>query len=394
MLLLAKMLGRPVSMRPHLWAAVVAMSIALPAQAQRWSAGFMGGVTGGGFTNLPDFTFRGSRATGGAFVARRFNDWFSLQLEGMPQRKSGVSAIGASSLTLTLNYIDVPLLARVEIPSLIGVTPVLVAGPVVSAKQNCSLDFQGGTFRTVSDCGAGVGVESRRFDVGVTGGAGLALHLGTMELRAEGRFTQGFGNFISLASAKSQNYGWNAVAGIAFPLAFSRAPRGTRPGEVIEVAQSPTRSEPAPAVTPVPLEPVPIEMVIAPSRETPSVIPGVPLGEARRVNVSAVDADVRSLLTTLAAEAGVSIVVSPEVRSRVTLSLRDVPADVALRAVMQAAGLSVAPASFTAPWSAVVFYQTPVNVNRASAEVIAARFDVSKDLASVIVDSRGPFPKP
>ena len=108
----------------------------------------------------------------------------------------------------------------------------------------------------------------------------------------------------------------------------------------------------------------------------------------RRVTVTTDNADVRTLLLWLAQQAEVSLVISPDVRGRVSVAFRDVPAGDALRSVMAEAGLSVLVGGMEAPWPPVVFYQLPVNVNTASAEAIAARFGVSLDMAKFIVESR------
>lgn len=111
----------------------------------------------------------------------------------------------------------------------------------------------------------------------------------------------------------------------------------------------------------------------------------------KRITITASNQDVRTLLLWLAEQAGTSLVISPDVNARVTVSFRDVPVAEALRAVMAEVGLSVLLGPMQAPWTPVVFYQLPVNVDIASAEAIAARFGVSLELARFLVESR---PKP
>lgn len=107
----------------------------------------------------------------------------------------------------------------------------------------------------------------------------------------------------------------------------------------------------------------------------------------RRISVNAVDADARALLLAIAKEAGLNVVVSSDVRTRVSLTLSDVPAWEAVQAIIEVAGLSVmTPTQGASP--AVVFYHLPVDVNKASAEGIAARFGVSTEMGKWIVESR------
>ena len=112
------------------------------------------------------------------------------------------------------------------------------------------------------------------------------------------------------------------------------------------------------------------------------------LGATRRVTLTSSDADARTLLLWLAQEAGVNLVVSPDVRARVSVNFADVPAVDAMRAIMSQAGLSVLSAATGVPWPPVVFYHAPVNVNEASAAAIVARFGVSDEMVRWILDSR------
>lgn len=115
------------------------------------------------------------------------------------------------------------------------------------------------------------------------------------------------------------------------------------------------------------------------------------LDATKRVTLSANNANARTLLLSLAREAGVSLIVSPDVTARVSVNFVDVPAAEAMRAIITEAGLAVLTAGQQSPWPPVVFYQLPVNINQVSAETIVARFGVSAEMAKWIVESR---PKP
>jgi hypothetical protein len=112
------------------------------------------------------------------------------------------------------------------------------------------------------------------------------------------------------------------------------------------------------------------------------------LGATRRVTITASNADARALLLWLAQEAGVSLVVAPDVTSRVSVHFEDIPAHDAMRAIMAEAGLSVLTAPRQPNWPPVVFHEMPVNLNEASAERIIERFGVSAEMAQWIVESR------
>jgi len=126
-------------------------------------------------------------------------------------------------------------------------------------------------------------------------------------------------------------------------------------------------------------------LVITPA---PSRDPVGALGANRRVSLAASEADARTLLLWLAEEAGVNLVVSPEVRARVSVNFSNIPAVEAMRAIMSQAGLSVLTAASGSPWPPVVFFQPPVNVNEASVATIVARLGVSQEMAQWIVETR------
>ena len=112
------------------------------------------------------------------------------------------------------------------------------------------------------------------------------------------------------------------------------------------------------------------------------------LSATKLVSLTATNAEARTLLLWLAQQAGVSLVIAPDVTARVSVSFTNVPAGEAMRAIMAEAGLSVMTSGLESPWPPVVFYQIPVNINQASAEVIVARFGVSLEMARWIVENR------
>ena len=156
--------------------------------------------------------------------------------------------------------------------------------------------------------------------------------------------------------------------------------------------------QPAPAASGhVDEQPLPIsvyEIVPGPApgavsiARSPAGDPLAQLGATKRVTLTASNASARTLLLSLAREAGVNLVVSPDVDARVSVNFVDIPAADALRAIIVDAGLSILTAGLRAPWPPVVFFQLPVNVNSATAETIAARFGVSLEMAKWIVESR------
>jgi hypothetical protein len=113
----------------------------------------------------------------------------------------------------------------------------------------------------------------------------------------------------------------------------------------------------------------------------------------KRISLTAVDADARSLLIAIAREAGMSLVVSNDVRQRVSVSFTDATADDAIRAIIAQAGLTVVDPPSTRALPTVIYYQLPLNVNDAAVEAISARFGVSAELARWLAENRGAAPR-
>lgn len=147
---------------------------------------------------------------------------------------------------------------------------------------------------------------------------------------------------------------------------------------------------PVPAAEPLP--PLPATRAALPET-TPRRLSGDPLDlfpPGPPVTLKAVDVDVRAILVALAENAGISLVLDPDVRGRVTVSFADIPARDALRAVADAARLSLDPGPPPPLTEPVIFYALPVNVHRASAELIQERFGVGPEIARMVVEARTP----
>jgi hypothetical protein len=119
---------------------------------------------------------------------------------------------------------------------------------------------------------------------------------------------------------------------------------------------------------------------------------GAPIVAERSITLTG-EWDVRLALEEIAKDAGFSLIVSPKVPAKkVRLSLVNVPASAALKAVLDAGQLTLQGTNgMQIPWNpSVVFYQLPVNVDSLSAEAIAKRFGISRELAELMVKARTP----
>lgn len=141
----------------------------------------------------------------------------------------------------------------------------------------------------------------------------------------------------------------------------------------------------APALPPA-LPPLAVEVLTVPQRGLNA--PDAVKGKTSRLTLSASNVDVRELLPAIASAAGVSMVMAPDVRGRVTVHFVNADARDVLRAVIEQAGLTVGPVELIAPFPKPLFLDLPVNVNEASGAAMQVRFGISAALAELIVTSR------
>lgn len=333
------------------------------ASAQTWHAGVKTGISQSK-TPSDEFTWRGTSSSS-FFLSRRLGGPFSISPEIAYLRRSGVSFVGASSLRLVADYIEVPVLLQAGLRTASGIMPFVAAGPNFAYRFRCRLQFSGGGVETDEDCNAR-GEPSSSMDVGVAAALGLAVSLGVTTLSVESRMSAGLrSNVLPTDVSDARAVGWSALLGASIPT--SR--RGARPP------------------------------VWVPPRMPRPVLPGAPLyspvtsstrtSPVPRVTITADNVDAREVLLAISRLGKLDVVVSSQVQTRVTAHLIDVPADEAIQAIADVTGLRVlrpaAPGGAT-----IVFFQEPVNVNDEKAAKIVSRFGVSSDLAKFVAERQPP----
>jgi hypothetical protein len=356
---------------------------ATAARAQTWTGGVKGGLGQGGFTGSQEFDWNQRSLSTAIFLNRSLSERFGFQPELAHLQKVGISIVGSSQLTLAVDYLEMPLLLQFKLPRVAGVMPFLLGGPNVALSLSCTLKFVGGGLSTSDNCNSGGGtVRSRTFDFGGTVGAGISWGSGLATFGLEGRASAGLRSLVAPVEAtNSRSFGWSVMASVSMPISQTRIPRGGPRGGTI----------PRPGVAvPLPMVPMPAQILARPDRS----VPFAGVSSTKLITVNAVDADARNLLISIAQEAGINMVISPDVRSRVTVRFLNIPAMEAVQASILQAGLQVAlpPTSGASP--AIVCYHLASYVNEASRETIEARFGVTSEMAIWIVESRPANQKP
>lgn len=371
---------------------VAALLLLAQTASAQYMAGLKAGYGQGAFTGTTEFQWQ-SATTYGVFATGAITRTLSLQAEVYLSEKVGESRVTGSSLTFQANYLSLPLLARYAPATPGPVKPYFLAGPSLVLQVRCQVRFVTVGLVSVDDCNQTSG-DLNSTDVGVEGGAGLELKLGPANLLVEARTAASIGTVVVPTETKSsRSLAWSLMTGFSVPFQIRGAGR-VRPDDRAPEPR-PRMDETVQGVTPT--TPLPGNPSGLPA------LPTLPAGElveqrvapprvenlGQRISVRAIDADARALLIGIAREAGINLVVTSDVRQRVSINLVDVPAIQAIEEIARAANLTVGtPENRALP--AVVYYQLPVNVNNASAETISKRFDVSLELARWIVESRKP----
>jgi len=274
--------------------------------------------------------------TSALFARHGLTRLFSIQPELVYVRRTGISSLSNSTLTLTADNVEVPVLFNLHFPSAFGLGPYLSAGPSVALRIRCRLQFVGGGVRSNDDCEGG-GIRAKRLDLGVLGGAGLTWDLGAMKLVVETRGSAGLRSYVVPTDVRdARTVSWSVLAGVSMPLSRRTLPPVRLPPLIAAVPAE----VPAPARRAAP----------APTRAPVALAPG-----RKHITITADDVDVRDVIEGIAQATGYKVIVGTQVRRRVTAALFDVPADAAVQSIAESAGLIVLPPS--APGRAAIVVQ-------------------------------------
>jgi hypothetical protein len=151
-------------------------------------------------TDAPDVNVNTlTRFTGGGFVRFGFGG-LSLQPELMYVTKGFSTTFTEEGQTVDvdfrLDYIEIPVLLVLPIPTATGISPFLYAGPAFAFEVGCKIAGSGGGISATVDCDADGEdfFERNKFDVGAMLGGGVALPMGPGAVTLEGRYNFGLIN--------------------------------------------------------------------------------------------------------------------------------------------------------------------------------------------------------
>jgi hypothetical protein len=124
--------------------------------------------------------------------------------------------------TLRLDYLEVPVLLRVDWPQQRLASLHLIGGPAIAIRLKCSFDDGDSVY--VACAAGGLPLGTHTLDAGMLGGAGLDLDFDRARIVTELRFAFGLMTIDADQDFSRTNEAFTLVMGIAVPVG-ARTPR-------------------------------------------------------------------------------------------------------------------------------------------------------------------------
>ncbi len=137
---------------------------------------------------------------------------------GYVQKGATESAEGVQ-VEFALDYIEMPVLLRIAVPTTGNISPHFLVGPAVSFKAKCDASVAGGGASVSVSC-ADADAPIKSIDIGGMAGAGLEIATsGSLSVTLDAFFNLGFSSIDdSTVGDDIKNRAWSILAGVAFPI--------------------------------------------------------------------------------------------------------------------------------------------------------------------------------
>lgn len=216
---------RPTTVLRTLIAAAIAAALAGSVGAATLEPGVRAGL------NVSDFRGYLSEAggfeprtgfVGGGYLAIWFGGAFALQPEVLYSQKGGNSVSDARDATSqllgeymthwNLEYLEIPVLARVRLGSAGGIDPFLIAGPSLGINLSATMEVSGWLGQFGGDI-----PQIAEVDPGGVLGGGLSIPAGSVRVLFDARYTAALGDLFDVdGNEVSMNSTFSFSAGVAF----------------------------------------------------------------------------------------------------------------------------------------------------------------------------------
>lgn len=200
-----------------LWPGAVATAQLAPTPLPR--LGVVVGVNSASVTDADGLSSRTSYV-GGLSMTWPLSGQVSFQPELLFTMKGAQETSSSGTGTLKLNYLEVPLLLRFDIPATGNVKPFVYAGPSVAVQTSCNIEGSSGGSTVSFSCEelareAGASTTFSRTDAGAIFGGGIAFDVNGRTLTVGARYES---DFVKISSdSDSKNRVLTFIATIEWP---------------------------------------------------------------------------------------------------------------------------------------------------------------------------------
>lgn len=157
---------------------------------------------------------------GGIFLQIGAGRFVTIQPEAVYSMQGAEFDEDGTSFDLKVNYVQVPVLARVTFAGMgTSVRPHFLLGPYVAFKLGCDFEGDDASVECDADELQAIGIpEVKSTDFGLVFGAGLAFGMTRGEFFVDGRLVQGLTNVFDVEDSDVKNEVWQINAGISLPM--------------------------------------------------------------------------------------------------------------------------------------------------------------------------------
>jgi hypothetical protein len=185
------------------------------------SLGFQGGLSlatlGGSDLDDTDIGYRKGFGLG-AFLELPVSDMLSLQPEFLYLQKGGSDTEDGVDVTIAVNYVEIPVLLRINVPVEGTVAPYFLVGPAIGFKAGCELTGEEGGVGVNLDCDE-AGIEIKSMDLGAIIGGGLAFAAGPGNVHVGARYNYGLTSLDDSGDSDDiKSRAFSFLAGYSFPV--------------------------------------------------------------------------------------------------------------------------------------------------------------------------------
>ncbi len=206
-------------------ALVLGLALAAGAQAQAVSLGLKGGLNsstlkGADVADVGRTVSARQGFGGGGFMQVRLHKYFAVQPEVLFMRKGADFADTGLTGSFKVDYIEIPLLARVLVPTATPVMPYFFAGPALSFKSKCNVEAtESGVTVSVQCDDPSLGTNLKSTDFSGTFGGGFDFDARFAVLSLDARYTVGFTKIADQSANNDvKNRTFSVMLGVAMPL--------------------------------------------------------------------------------------------------------------------------------------------------------------------------------